>query len=128
MTFIRFLIGVFFVSNSIFARGYDVFGIGYYDVKLDGSSTNQATYFRYERRFDKVLVDIGPEEDNYFYLKHRKEMRGIGGIFFDYKMDNWNKDFAFIKNVGNTFVYIFKTIIKKHWIGNLYPASHCGHS
>ena len=40
-------------------------------------------------------------------------MRGIGGIFFDYKMDNWNKDFAFIKNLGNTFVYIFKTIIKK---------------
>ena len=38
--------------------------------------------------------------DNYFYLKHRKEMRGIGGIFFDYKMDNWNKDFAFIKEFG----------------------------
>ena len=69
MTFIRFLIIVFFVSNSIFARGYDVFGIGYYDVKFDGSSTNDTTYFRYERRFDKVLVDIGPEEDNYFYLK-----------------------------------------------------------
>ena len=69
MTFIRFLIVVFFVSNSILARGYDVFGIGYYDVKFDGSSTNKATYFRYERRFDKVLVDIGPEEDNYFYLK-----------------------------------------------------------
>jgi coproporphyrinogen III oxidase len=51
--------------------------------------------------------------DDYFYLKHRKEIRGIGGIFFDYKMDNWNKDFAFIKNLGNTFVYIFKTIIKK---------------
>ena len=69
MTFIRFLFVVFFVSNSIFARGYDVFGIGYYDVKFDGSSTNKATYFRYERRFDNVLVDIGPEEDNYFYLK-----------------------------------------------------------
>ena len=51
--------------------------------------------------------------DEYFYLPHRKESRGIGGIFFDYKMDNWNKDFAFIKNLGNTFVYIFKTIIKK---------------
>ena len=51
--------------------------------------------------------------ENYFYLKHRKEMRGIGGIFFDYKMDNWNKDFSFIKDLGNTFVHIFKTIIKK---------------
>ena len=69
MTFIRILIIVFFISNPIFARGYDVFGIGYYDIKFDGSSTNEAIDFRYERRFDKVLVDIGPEEDNFFYLK-----------------------------------------------------------
>jgi len=51
--------------------------------------------------------------DNYFYLKHRKEMRGIGGIFFDYKMGGWNKDFSFIKDVGNIFVYIVKIITKK---------------
>ena len=38
---------------------------------FDGSSTNQAIDFRYERRFDKVLVDIGPEADNFFYLKAR---------------------------------------------------------
>ena len=69
MTFIRILIIVFFISNPIFAGGYDVFGIGYYDIKFDGSSTNEAIDFRYERRFDKVLVDIGPEEDNFFYLK-----------------------------------------------------------
>ena len=50
--------------------------------------------------------------DKYFYLSHRKEMRGIGGIFFDYKMNNWNKDFSFVKDLGNTFVYIVKTIIK----------------
>jgi len=38
--------------------------------------------------------------ENYFYLPHRKETRGIGGIFFDYKRDNWKNDFNFIKNVG----------------------------
>ena len=69
MTFIRILIISFFISNPIFARGYDVFGIGYYDIKFDGGSTDKATDFRYERRFDKILVDIGPEEDNFFYLK-----------------------------------------------------------
>ena len=69
MTFIRFLFFVFFISSSIFAKGYDVFGIGYYDIKFDGSSSNVITDFRYERRFDSVLVDIGPEEDNFFYLK-----------------------------------------------------------
>ena len=35
----------------------------------DGSSSNYATDIRFERRFDNTLVDIGPEEDNFFYLK-----------------------------------------------------------
>ena len=51
--------------------------------------------------------------DEYFYLPHRKETRGIGGIFFDYKMDNWEKDFLFIKDIGNTFSFLLKKIIKK---------------
>ena len=51
--------------------------------------------------------------DKYFYLPHRNEARGIGGIFFDYKMGNWEKDFAFIKDVGITFAYLVKKIIKK---------------
>ena len=51
--------------------------------------------------------------DEYFYLTHRKESRGIGGIFFDYKMDNWKKDFLFIKDVGNVFTYLVKEITKK---------------
>ena len=51
--------------------------------------------------------------DEYFYLPHRKETRGIGGIFFDYKMDNWEKDFLFIKDIGNTFSCLSKKIIEK---------------
>tara|TARA_Y100001970_G_scaffold279301_1_gene386381 strand:- start:6757 stop:7260 length:504 start_codon:yes stop_codon:yes gene_type:complete len=60
---------LFFKSSLLFAQGYDIFGIGIFDVKFDGSSSNYATDFRYERRFDNTLVDIGPEEDNFFYLK-----------------------------------------------------------
>ena len=41
------------------------------------------------------------------------EPRGIGGIFFDYKMDNWEKDFSFIKDVGITFAYLVKKIVEK---------------
>ena len=51
--------------------------------------------------------------DEYFYLPHRKEKRGIGGIFFDYKKDNWEKDFTFIRNLGLTFKKIFNSIINK---------------
>ena len=60
---------VFFKFSFVSAQGYDVFGIGIYDVKFDGSSSNYATDIRLERRFDNTLVDIGPEEDNFFYLK-----------------------------------------------------------
>ena len=50
--------------------------------------------------------------DEYFYLPHRKETRGIGGIFFDYKKDNWEKDFKFISDLGVTFQMLFNSIIK----------------
>ena len=51
--------------------------------------------------------------DNYFFLPHRKEPRGIGGIFFDYKKDNFEKDFKFVQDVGVTFQQIFEKIIRK---------------
>ena len=51
--------------------------------------------------------------DEYFYLPHRKEPRGIGGIFFDYKKDNFEKNFKFVRDVGVTFESIFQKIISK---------------
>ena len=51
--------------------------------------------------------------DEYFYLPHRKEPRGIGGIFFDYKKDDFEKDFKFVRDVGITFQSIFDQIIKE---------------
>ena len=50
--------------------------------------------------------------DEYFYLPHRKEMRGIGGIFFDYKKDDFEKDFKFVQDVGVTFQKLFNKIIR----------------
>ena len=51
--------------------------------------------------------------DEYFYLPHRGEPRGIGGIFFDYKMNNWEKDFLFVKDLGITFAFLVREIIEK---------------
>ncbi len=53
--------------------------------------------------------------DRYFYLPHRKETRGIGGIFFDYKKGNWENDFSFVRNVGLCFLDCAKNIIKKKY-------------
>ena len=69
---------------------------------------NKNYYFKYKKWCDE-----------YFYLPHRKEARGIGGIFFDYKKDNFEKDFKFVRDVGVTFQLIFEKIIrrkrKKRW-------------
>ena len=51
--------------------------------------------------------------DEYFYLPHRNESRGIGGIFFDYKKNDFEKDFKFVRDVGVTFQIIFNDIIEK---------------
>ena len=48
-------------------------------------------------------------------MPHRKETRGIGGIFFDYKKENWEKDFVFVRDVGLAFKTIFKSIIQKKY-------------
>ena len=60
---------IILLSSNVFSKGIDVFGIGIYDIKFDGSDTNQALDFRYERRFDNSIFEIGPEQDNFFFLK-----------------------------------------------------------
>ena len=61
-----------------------------------------------ENLCDKYDKDYYPKFkkwcDEYFYLKHRNEPRGIGGIFFDYlHTDDWGKDFEFVQDVGIYF-------------------------
>jgi len=51
--------------------------------------------------------------DEYFYLPHRKEARGIGGIFFDYETDHWMKNFKFVRNLGLAFIDISKKVITR---------------
>ena len=58
---------MFTISGN--SKGINVFGIGIYDIKFDGSETNQATDIRYELRSDNSILDIGPKEDNFFFLK-----------------------------------------------------------
>jgi coproporphyrinogen III oxidase len=57
--------------------------------------------------------------DNYFYLPHRNQSRGIGGIFFDYETSEWEKNFKFVREVGLSFIDISKEMIlnkiKKKW-------------
>jgi len=63
---------------------------------------------KYYKKYKKLC-------DEYFYLPHRRETRGIGGIFFDYKRNNWDKDFKFISDLGVTFQILFNSIITKKY-------------
>ena len=51
--------------------------------------------------------------DEYFYLPHRKEPRGIGGIFFDYEQKDWIKNFKFVRDLGLAFIDISNKIINR---------------
>jgi coproporphyrinogen III oxidase len=51
--------------------------------------------------------------DEYFYLHHRNEPRGVGGIFYDYLHTTFDKDFAFTRDVGIAFLEIYPRIIRK---------------
>lgn len=52
--------------------------------------------------------------DEYFYLPHRKEARGVGGIFYDYvNSGNFTEDFNFTKDVGKAFAQCYVDIVRK---------------
>jgi coproporphyrinogen III oxidase len=63
------------------------------------------------------LIDYGHLKqwcDDYFFLHHRQEPRGVGGIFFDYLEGDLEKIFLFVRDAGDAFLESYLPIARRH--------------
>jgi len=95
-----------------FGGGFDL--TPYYPFHEDVVHWHQVA----KRACDPFGEDLYPRYkkwcDEYFYLRHREETRGVGGLFFDDVNDvGFERNFAFLRAVGDSFLPAYKPIVQK---------------
>lgn len=103
-----------------FGGGFDL--TPFYGFEEDCVYWHQMAYDACKNFGDAVYPDYKKQCDDYFYLPHRKEHRGIGGLFFDY-LNRWGfkKSFAFMRSVGDHYIKAYAPIITKRKEMNYTP-------
>jgi coproporphyrinogen III oxidase len=95
-----------------FGGGYDL--TPYYGNKEDVIHWHQTAKAACKPFGEEIYPRFKQWCDEYFYLKHRDECRGVGGLFFD-DLNEWGFDhcFAFLQSVGNSYINAYTPIVKK---------------
>ncbi|HRE45213.1 MAG TPA: oxygen-dependent coproporphyrinogen oxidase [Terricaulis sp.] len=90
----------------------------------EANADAQAFHAAYKAACDPYGDDLYPAykkwADEYFWLPHRNEARGVGGIFYDHHNsggqsgDTWERDFAFTQAVGRAFLQAYPPLLRKY--------------
>ncbi len=100
-------------SKEWFGGGADLTPM--YPNEQDTKDFHQAFKSACDKHDEGYYPKFKEECDKYFFLKHRNEPRGIGGIFYDYlNTGNFENDFAFTQDVGKTFLDIYPKLVRRH--------------
>lgn len=95
-----------------FGGGFDL--TPYYGFDEDCRHWHKTAQAACEPFGPEVYADYKKWCDDYFYLKHRQEARGIGGLFFD-DVNQWDfaTSFAFMQSVGDHYIKAYQPILQK---------------
>lgn len=95
-----------------FGGGFDL--TPYYPFKEDVIHWHETAKAACDPFGDEIYPRYKKWCDDYFYLKHRDETRGVGGLFFD-DLNEWRfeKSFAFMRSVGDHYVDAYRPIVRK---------------
>lgn len=95
-----------------FGGGYDL--TPYYGNKEDCIYWHQTAKEACDPFGDEIYPEFKRWCDDYFYLQHRKEPRGIGGLFFDdVNQGGFNHCFALTQSIGNSFLSAYLPIVER---------------
>jgi len=92
--------------------GYDLTPI--YGFDEDAVHFHQTAKSAVEPYGEGLYERLKADCDAYFYLPHRGEARGIGGVIFDdFKLGSWEQSLAFLKSVSSSFVDAYMPILER---------------
>jgi coproporphyrinogen III oxidase len=106
-------------SKAWFGGGADLTPV--LDARRNQTDPDSRTFHAAMKAACDAHANVAPYDkykswcDDYFFLKHRNEPRGIGGIFFDYLESDWDETFAFVQEVGRQFRAVYPGLVRANF-------------